>query len=144
MKPRSITLFALASLAQAVVVLSHGIYAAEIEGMRLQEYFSASTSEALVPFVLTFRLGILVLLTWLVWARASRFAKWTFIVLLLAKMPRLPDALAGLTSANMNSILWMASSILGLFATICLFLPDARYWFARRGGSAEADAAVFE
>lgn len=144
MRPHSIKLFAAAFLAQAAVAFAHGIYAAEREILRFQEYFSANTSETLLPFVLALRLGIPLLLTWLVWARASRFAKWAIVTLLALRVIRVPDALTGLATANVNSIIWTLGSVLGLVAVICLFLPESRYWFARKGALSKSDAAVFE
>lgn len=146
MRPRSITLFATAYLVQAAITLVQGIYAGESNNLRIEAYFPASSSGTVVAIIVALRLAIALLLTWLVWARASKFAKWAIVVLFAFRGIRLPEALAGLATPDVNwlLILWFASLPFTLFAVICLFLPESRDWFARKGGSAKADAAVFE
>ena len=144
-RPRSIKLFAVAFMAQAVASAAHNILTPADLQSRIFATFGTNDS-TVVLFVLTlaFRLGLASLLTWLVYIRANSIAKWVATLFAIGRLTQTGVAWTGLQVGNPNSIAWLVTSAIALFAVVCLFLPDSRYWFASKGRSSRADSAIFE
>ena len=143
-RPPSIKLFTLAYLAQGLVSLAHNLYNADFHRRLLKQLISPDTGAEFLPVLLATRLGIvLALASWLC-MRASNSAKWIIIVLFLPSLVRAGDAWSGLWLGRPNSFFWLAASVLYLIAILLLFRPDARYWFATKGGTTKGNAQVFD
>ena len=144
--PSSIKLFAMAFMAQAIGSVVHIILAPADLQSRLDATFRPGDwAAAMFVLVLAFRLGIASLLSWFVYVRANNFAKWLAVLLVVGRLAQAGEvAWAGLWQGNPNSIAWFVTSVVAVFAVVCLFLPDSQYWFTSKGRSTMGDGAVFE
>jgi hypothetical protein len=147
MRPRSITMFH--RLLIAVMAIS--VVQTAISWTASQSVLEANPSTAMFGswwFLLgvsVISYGIYALIWFKIVARASNAARWIFTVLTLLSLVSVPlnltNAVTGLISPA-TAALMLASALAQLAAMVCLFLPDARRWFANRG--AVADPVVFE
>jgi hypothetical protein len=117
---------------------------------------STVTRFAANPATADFGMGFLVwtivgttVMNLLIWffisRRASNVAKWLFILVLGTSLSALRFILTGSGAYDMGvpmKGLTLINFALNVAATVMLFRPDARAWFARRGKA--VDASVFD
>lgn len=147
MRPRSITIFH--RLLIAVMVIS--LVQTAISWTSSQDILQADPATRMFGswwFLIGVSLisyGIYALIWFRIVARASNAARWIFTVLTVLSVVSVPlnlaNAVSGLISP-LTAILMLASALVQLAALVCLFLPDARRWFANKG--VMADPLVFE
>jgi len=142
--PRSIKLFALAYLGQGAAALAHNLYNADFHRAMLRQLISPETGAEFLPALLAIRLGVVVVLAGWLWARASNVAKWIIVLLFLPLLSQVTGLWAGIAARSPNAYFWLATAVLYLAAILLLFMPDARYWFATKGGTIKNNAAVFD
>jgi len=143
-QPRSINLFAILFIFQALISSVHNVLSPQSLRAQLAADFQPDEwLTAVFALDLAVRLGIALFLVWFVWARASKVAKWVCVVFALGPLMQVQDVWTGLQSGNINSIAWVARQTVALIAVSCFFLPASRYWFASRGRSVKGDAEVF-
>ena len=144
-RPRSIKLFAVAFMAQALASAVHNVLApADLQSRLAVTFDPGDWTMALFVLTLAFRLGLASVLTWLVYIRANIIAKWVAVLFAVGRLTQAGVAWMGLQQGRPNSIVWFFTSAIATFAVVCLFLPDSRYWFASKGRSTKADSAIFE
>lgn len=147
MRPRSITIFH--RLLIAIMVIS--LVQTAVSWTSSQGILQADPTTRLFGswwFLLGVSLlsyGIYALIWFRIVARASNGARWVFAVLTILSLVSVPLNLANAASGLITpfiAILMAVSALLQLAALVCLFLPDARRWFANKG--VMADPLVFE
>lgn len=103
---------------------------------------ASSTGMVAVVIMLIFFASISIAFWYAIARRASKIAKWTYVVWMgfssISTLMSLND-LAGCKGAALVASL--VSTALTIASMICLFRPDAVAWFARKGRSA---ASVFD
>ncbi len=147
MRPRSITIFH--RLLIAIMVIS--LVQTAISWTSSQDVLQANPATRMFGswwFLLGVSLlsyGIYALIWFRIVARASNGARWVFAVLTVLSVVSMPMNLANASSGLISPftmLLMIVSALLQLAALVCLFLPDARRWFANKG--VMADPLVFE
>ncbi|MBU7580604.1 MAG: hypothetical protein KAF27_09040 [Porphyrobacter sp.] len=145
-RPTSITIFAAAFLAAALVAF--------LDGMRDLPAFQNSLSQTIPDIVwtrdaaivtLSARLSIALIPIAMVWLSAVRFARWMVTVMVAARLLNLPEGHRFITGGGAGEPLvgpaWWAAMLLSLIAAAMLFTPASHRWFAQKGAD---DPAVFE
>jgi hypothetical protein len=142
-RPRSISLFAMAFFAAAVLVFIHGLLHIPDRLSFLGKLIPAvDWSRDTVIVWHSMWLSIALIPIAMVWLSAVRFARWMVTLMVAPKLFGLllmgPD---GWRVIGMISPLVMASHLLSLLAVALLFTSASNRWFARKG---EVDPAVFD
>lgn len=143
-RPRSITVFAIAFFAAALMVCFDGLLSNALNLSFLQKQFPtfAWSRDALIVWHSAW-LSIALIPIAMVWLSAVRFARWLVTVMALVKIVGLLFVAPDLPRLVFVQPLWLPAQLLGLGAVIMLFTPESHDWFARK--PAEEDApAVFE
>ena len=87
-------------------------------------------------------LGYLALMWYLIARRANNVAKWIWVVFFVLGSLYMPASFRILAQTDQGTIklaLALINSALQLAATVMLFRPDARVWFANRGKGIDPD-----
>jgi hypothetical protein len=141
-RPRSITVFAIAFFAAALMACIDGLLSLALDLAFLQTRFPAFawSRDALIVWHSAW-LSIALIPIAMIWLSAVRFARWLVTVMALVKCVALLFVAPDLPRLVFVQPLWLPAQLLGLGAVIMLFTPASHRWFARKE---EADPAVFE
>lgn len=137
-RPTSITIFAVAFLAAAVLICFEGLVRIPVQ-LKSQTILPWVTRDALIVWHSAW-LSIALIPVAMVWLSAIRFARWMVSAMALLKLAGFLLALPNLTLLARMQPLWLTALPLGLFAVAMLFTPASNRWFAHKG---EADPAIF-
>ncbi len=138
-RPASITIFAVAFLAAAVLSCIDGLVRIPAV-LKSESSFLGLSRDGLIVWHSAW-LSIALIPVAMVWLSAVRFARWMVSLMALAKLGGFLMMLPGLSMLMRMQPLWLASLMLGLPAVSMLFTPASNRWFALKGGQ---DPAVFE
>ncbi|MDZ4274711.1 MAG: hypothetical protein U0995_01615 [Erythrobacter sp.] len=138
-RPASITLFAVAFLAAAMLSSIDGLVRIPV-ALKSQSAFPWLSRDLLIVWHCAW-LSIALIPVAMVWLSAIRFARWMVSLMALAKLAGLLMLLPVLPMLIRMQPLWLASIVLGVPAVAMLFTPASNRWFAHKG---EVDPAVFE
>ena len=147
MRPGSITIFHRLMIAVIAVRLTQTV-AAWSQSQALLEANPATSwlgSWWFLGGVTLVSYGFYGLIWYRIVARAGNVARWIFAVITVLGLIGMPMNLANASSGLISPftmLLMIVSALLQLAALVCLFLPDARRWFANKG--VMADPLVFE
>ncbi|MCZ8368821.1 MAG: hypothetical protein O9293_02440 [Porphyrobacter sp.] len=138
-RPTSITIFAVAFLAAALLAYIDGLVRLPVV-LKSQSGFLGLSRDGLIVWHSAW-LSIAFIPVAMVWLSAVSFARWMVSIMALAKLGGFLVMLPVLPMAIRMQPLWLASLPLGLFAVAFLFTPASNRWFKFKG---ESDPAVFE
>jgi hypothetical protein len=142
-RPHSITIFAAAFLASAVIAYLGGLSDIPAHQTLLTENVPEVVwSRDHVIVLLSARLSIAVIPVALVWFFAASFARWMVTLLALGKLINLPAAAKMISNEQSLDPAWLVSLLLAMLAVFLLFTPASNRWFAR--GDDAPDPAIFE
>lgn len=142
-RPLTITIFAAAFLASAVVAYLGGLSDIPAHQTLLNDNVpEIAWSRDHVIVLLSARLSIALIPAALVWFFAANFARWMVTLLALGKLFNLPAAVKMITNGQSLDPAWLVSLLLALLAVVMLFTPASNRWFAQ--GDTPPDPAIFE
>lgn len=137
-RPASITIFAVAFLAAAVLSCIDGLVRIPVV-LKYDSSFLGLSRDGLIVWHSAW-LSIALIPVAMVWLSAVRFARWMVSIMAIAKLGGFLMALPVLPMIVRMQPLWLASLMLGLPAVALLFTPASNRWFALKG---EVNPEVF-
>ncbi len=142
-RPLSITIFAAAFLAAALLAFLRGMLNLPEQQFYLQQLIPAVTwSRDTTIIWQSAWLSIAFIPIAMVWLAAVRFARWMVTLMALPKALGLVQvAITNIATFTVLDPLVTSSALLSLFAVATLFTPASNRWFRDKGGG---DPAVFE
>jgi hypothetical protein len=142
-RPLSISIFAAAFLAAALLAFLRGMLNLPEQQFYLQQLIPAVTwSRDTTIIWQSAWLSIALIPIAMVWLAAVRFARWMVTLMALPKALGLVQvAITNIATFTVLDPLVTSSALLSLFAVAMLFTPASNRWFRDKGG---VDPAVFE
>jgi hypothetical protein len=142
-RPLSITIFAIASFADALIACVGGLFNIPARQTYLQTLIPLlSWSPDAVIVWQSAWLSIALIPIAMIWLAAVRFARWLVTIMAVPKLLGIVTLAAqGWDVIGTLGPVWLAISLLSLLAVGMLFTPASNRWFAHKDG---ADPAIFE